>query len=609
MIVKQGARASLLPVLGVFAIVLAACTGAAATAAPTAAPVVTAAPTAAPTPAPTAAPPASTGDVLPGDTRFEAGKPGGTVTVAYVGPCCVGVDNNNPMDQGGDYEWTHLIYEHLNTNAVNPVTVDKNPFGGLYGGLVPELADSWEVSADHLTWTFKLHPGVTWHDGTAFTADDVKFSFELCLDPKIGTPCYPGGSLHGIVGAEDVIAGKATDLTGVKVVDPTTVAITTVTPNALLPFNVQDLFIVQKASVGKIPRDQIGKNPYWSTPGQVVGTGPFKVTAYAAGQSMEVSRNDSYWRSKPFLDKIVRREFKDISSALIAFEAGEVDVTYITADDVEKELQSTVGTVLPGPSGVDLDITCNPKTLPDCEKKEVRQAIKWAIDRISILKNVYHIPDPKNDLNCLYLNPAYNPADVADYGFDPQKAKDLLAAAGVDPSKWGEVVFDTYYQDPGSKAAMEAIQANLADIGITLKIQQMDSASWSDRFYGKGTAAGQSQLSLIGGDGGGAANGYGYGTLHSTSAYPKGGNGWNGWKWVTPGMDEALDAVKGEFDPEKRVLAIQNVCKIDAEFQPYIQMWATTRYWMINNRVGNFVSTPGPGMGNYYKAAEMWYIR
>ena len=552
---------------------------------------------------------------MPGDSRFEAGKPGGTITVAYVGPCCVGVDNNNPMDQGGDYEWTHLIMEHLNTNAVNPTTVSKNPFGGLYGGLVPELADSWEIGADKLTWTFKLHPGVKWHDGTPFTADDVKFSFELCLDPKIGTPCYPSGPLHTIVGADAVIAGTATDLTGVKVVDPTTITITTVAPNALLPFNVQDLFIVQKASVSKIPRAEIGKNPYWSTPndasgkGGVQGTGPFMVSGYAAGQSMEVARNDNYWRSKPFLDKIVRREFKDISSALIAFEAGEVDVTYITADDVEKELASTVGTVLPGPSGVDLDITCNPNKIADCAKVEVRQAIKYAIDRISILKSVYHIPDPHNDLNCLYLNPAFNPEDVTKYGYDPQKAKDLLAAAGVDPTKWGEVTFDTYYQDAGSKSAMEAIQANLADIGIKVKIQQMDSASWSARYYGAGTAPGESQLSLIGGDGGPAAGGYGATSLHSNNAYPKGGNGWNGFHWTTPGMDAALDAVKAEFDPEARVKLLQNVCKIDSESQTYIQMWATTRYWMVNNRVGNFVNTPGPGMGNYYKAAEMWYIR
>ena len=115
-----------------------------------------------------------------------------------------------------------------------------------------------------------------------------------------------------------------------------------------------DLFIVQKASIGQIPRDQIGENPVWSKPGGIIGTGPFKVSGYSAGQSMEVSRNDDYWRSTPFLDKVVRRQFQDIPTALIAFEAGEVDVTYITADDVERANQSTIGTLLPGPSGVNL---------------------------------------------------------------------------------------------------------------------------------------------------------------------------------------------------------------------------------------------------------------
>ena len=87
-----------------------------------------------------------------------------------------------------------LHLEHLVTYSVVPDTVDKNPFGGQYGALVPELADSWEVSADQLTWTFKLHPGVKWHDGTDFTSADVKFSFELCLNPKIGARATPAAA-------------------------------------------------------------------------------------------------------------------------------------------------------------------------------------------------------------------------------------------------------------------------------------------------------------------------------------------------------------------------------------------------------------------------------
>jgi peptide/nickel transport system substrate-binding protein len=361
--------------------------------------------------------------------------------------------------------------------------------------------------------------------------------------------------------------------------------------------------------------EEIGKSQYWSSPndesgkGGVQGTGPFMVTAYSAGQSMAVSRNDHYWRSKPFLDKIIRKEFKDTDTALLAFEKGEIDQTYIQpGGDATREASSTVGTLLPGPSGTDLDIVLNPTKNPDWGKKEVRQAILYAIDRVSILKNIYQIADP-HPLNCLYVNPDFNPPDVTVYGFDPQKAKDLLASVNVDPTKWGEVVFDTYYQDQTSLDAMTAIQANLADIGITVKIQQMDPASWIQRYYGKGTDPGQSQMSMIGGDGGPPSNGYGFGTLHSSSAYPSGGNGWNGYHFAIPELDAALAPISGEFDQAKRTADIQQVCKVDSDQQPYINMWATTRYWIVNNRIGNFVSTPGPGMGNYYKAAEMWYIR
>jgi peptide/nickel transport system substrate-binding protein len=333
------------------------------------------------------------------------------------------------------------------------------------------------------------------------------------------------------------------------------------------------------------------------------------VTGYAAGQSMEVSRNDNYWRSKPFLDKIIRKEFKDTDTALLAFEKGEIDQTYIQpGNDAIREAQSKVGTLLPGPSGTDLALVLNPTKQADWGKKEVRQAFLSAIDRVSILTNIYHIADPK-PLDCLYVNPAFNPADVSKWPFDPQKAKDLLAAAGADPSKWGEITFDTYYQDQTSLDAMTAIQSNLADIGITVKIQQMDPASWIDRFYGKGKEPGQSEMSMEGADGGPPSSGYGAGSYHSRSAYPKGGNGWNGYHWNFPELDQALDAIPLEFDSDKRTTDIQQVCKITSDLQPYINMWATTRYWIVNNRIGNFVSTPGPGMGNYYKAAEMWYIR
>ncbi len=599
-----------LPMLVVLSIILSACAGTTASGSPASSAAPTAATSAAPSAAESAAtssepsaPAANLDAIKPGDPRLISGPDGGTFTGAFVGPCCVGVDNMNPMSAGGDYEFLHFIWEHLVTYTVVPTTVSTNPYSGQYGPLAPELADTWEVSSDQLTWTFKLHPGVNWSDGTPLTSADVKFSFELCLNPKVG-PCYPGGSMSSIKGADAVKAGTTTDLTGVQAPDPGTVTITTTEPNALLPYNVMDLFILQQSSLKGIDPATMEKNDYFRTPGKAIGTGPFIVSAYSAGQSMELKRNDNYWRAKPHLDKIIRREFKDTASALIAFEAGEVDYTYVTADELEHAKSITSGTVLPGPSGVDLDIALNPLKNKDFADKRVRQAFLFAIDRKSILQNIYHIPDPTL-LNCLFLDPALNPPDVAKYDFDPAKAKSLLADAGVDPSKWGELDFDTYYGDQGSLDAMTAIQANLADVGIKVKITQMDSAAWSKKFYDDGA----STMSMIGGDGGGAAGGYGIGTLSSKNAWPKGGNGWKGYSYKNEALDAALAAVGTEFDAAKRVTLLHEVCKIDAEEQPFINLWATTRYWFINNKVANFVSTPGPGMGNYYKGAETWFLR
>jgi peptide/nickel transport system substrate-binding protein len=542
---------------------------------------------------------------MPGDSRLDPGKDGGTFTGAWVGPCCVGVDNLNPFEtSNGDANFSHLIYEHLVTFSVVPDTVATNPYSGSYGPLAPELADSWEVSADHLTWTFHLHPGTKWHDGTDFTSADVKFSFEACLDPKVGV-CYAGGSMTTIKGAADVTGGKTLELSGVQAPDPNTITITTATPNAILPYNVMELYIVQKATVGAIPREEVQKSTIWSTPGKAIGTGPFKVTGYTPGQSEELSRFDEYHRAKPHLERIIRREFKDAGSAILAFDKGEIDYTYLTADEVPREQSSTNGTILPGPSGVDLNLVLNPLKNKEWADPRVHQALLYAIDRNSILKNIYHIDDP-HPLNCLYKDPTLNPPDVAVYDYNPDKAKQLLADAGIDPAKWGEVVFDTYYQDQGSLDAMTAIQSNLAAIGMKVKIQQMDSASWSKRYYDDGV----SELSLIGGDGGLPSNGYGYGSLHSSSAWPKGGNGWKGYSYSNPALDKLFDTLLTQFDPAEQTTTLQAICKMDAEYDvPYMNLWATTRYWFVNNRIGNFVSTPGPAGGNYYAAAETWYAK
>jgi ABC-type transport system substrate-binding protein len=145
--------------------ILAACAGTAATQAPTGAPGTT---------APSAEPSEAAG--------------GGIMTAAWIGPCCLDVDTNNVLTAGGDYHWWNKIHTRLFTYTVK----DQQ-----YGELVGELADTWSVSDDKLTWTIKIRDGVVWNDGTPLTAEDVKFSMELCLDPATGG-CTNAGFLAPI---------------------------------------------------------------------------------------------------------------------------------------------------------------------------------------------------------------------------------------------------------------------------------------------------------------------------------------------------------------------------------------------------------------------------
>ena len=239
------------------------------------------------------------------------------------------------MGSGGDYEFLHFIWEHLVTYSVVPNTVSKNPFSGQYGPLVPELADSWEVSATRRrgrSSSIRASSGRTARD---FTSADVKFSFELCLNPKVG-PCYPGGSMKSIVGAEDVRrARRPTWSASRRPIRRRSRSRRSRRTRCCRTTSWTCSSSRSRRSRRSIPR-RWRRATTGGHPGKAVGTGPFIEKAYSAGQSMELARNDNYWRAKPKLDGIIRREFKDTTSALLAFEAGEVDYTYITADEVER---------------------------------------------------------------------------------------------------------------------------------------------------------------------------------------------------------------------------------------------------------------------------------
>jgi peptide/nickel transport system substrate-binding protein len=563
-------------------------TAPAATAAPepTTAPAATAAPEPTTAPAPTAvseATAAPAAAVVVPNPPPEAGTPGGTMTGAWVGPCCVGVDNLNPLSAGGDYHFLDKIYSHL-------VTYDVT-----YSEIVSDLAEKWSVSDDNLTWTFKLHPGVKWHDGSAFTADDVAFSLELCIDPKAGG-CDRGAQLGAIKGVKDYIDGKATSIAGIEVADPTTIKITTDKPYAPLLDVLTETWILQKASVGQIARDKIKGNDYWFN--TAIGTGPFKLVKHEKGQSTELARFDDYFRGKPLLDKLIRREFKDVATALLAFDKGEIDFTYLTADEVEREQQNANATIIPGPSGVNNMLVFNSVKYPQFNVK-FRQAILYAINRQSIIENLYK--GAATPVSCLYNNPAYVPSDVEKFEYNPEKAKALLAESGVDLAALGDLEMSTYYGDQLSLDVMTAIQQDLAAVGIKVTPRAMDSAAWIKLFYEDVTFP----VSFIGGANGADPN-RAYEYFYSTAAWPQ---GQNNLKYNNPEFDKLLTQGAEEMDPAKRGPIYQQACRILAQDQPWIQLWETVRYGIVSKRIGNFLFKPAPSGGSYYDRAELWFIR
>ncbi len=180
----------------------------------------------------------------------------------------------------------------------------------------PGLADRWEVAGDGLTYTFHLHPGVLFHDGTPLLARHVKTSFERVLDPA--TRGGRGETLLPIAGARAIAAGTATDLSGVTVVDDSTLVIRLVEPLAFFP----KLLAMPAASVvpDSIPSD-FGEHP--------IGSGPWKLVEWRHDDYLKFARNDEYFAGAPLMDTLIARIIPEPSTAVAEFESGRVDLLLI----------------------------------------------------------------------------------------------------------------------------------------------------------------------------------------------------------------------------------------------------------------------------------------
>lgn len=350
----------------------------------------------------------------------------------------------------GTYQVTYQIFEGLVKEDLTKADAPTPP-------VIPALAESWTISPDGLQYTFKLRPGVTFHDGTAFDAAAVKFNFERFWD-KASPNYYPKTA--------SFVAAYAKWIKAVDVLDPMTVRITLTGPNyEWLRQGLQSYgqpLMISPAAVAKYGNAGIALHP--------VGTGPFRFVERVQGVRTVLERNPDYWSRKALLDRVVFRPLQDPATRVNALEDNEVQmITTPPWDDIPTLVEDgfTLSTNSNVPYINFLYLNTHFKPFQD---ERVRRAVNMAIDRDGIARDIYHKTGrPEFGM----LSPgtyAYDPA-FQSYKYDPTAAKKLLADAGY-PNGF-PVVFELPQYGTG-ELVETWIQRDLKKIGIDVQLRKFE---------------------------------------------------------------------------------------------------------------------------------------
>ncbi|MBY0215198.1 ABC transporter substrate-binding protein [Paenibacillus illinoisensis] len=299
------------------------------------------------------------------------------------------------------------------------VTVDEK------GLPIADLAESWDVSDDELTYTFHLRPDSKFSDGSPLTADDVAFTWTILHDKS-----YDGGFdifSSQVKGGKAYTEGKSDHIEGIKVIDPQTISVTLEKPNAtaLLTLGSE---VLSKAYYGK--DYQFGKLEYiknlHSNP---VGTGPYKLEKFIPGQEVRFVANEYYYKGKPKTEHFIYKTSEGDTWQFI--ETGEIDFTSFTAtqENIDKLKNIPYLNLLPyTPSTYGyLQLNLEHEQL---QEKEVRQAITYGLDRQSIYVDANQGAGAVANIPASPISWSYTEEGINPYAYDPDKANQILDEAG-----------------------------------------------------------------------------------------------------------------------------------------------------------------------------------
>ena len=341
----------------------------------------------------------------------------------------------------------------------------------------PALAVSWENSQDGKVWTFHLREGVVFHDGTAFNADAVVFSFLRQIDP--GHPYYRKDFAN---------ASTFQYVKSVEAADGHTVKIFLEKFYAPFLYNLAEPTAAPIISPSALKKwgDEFEKHPS--------GTGPFRFEKWVPGDRIILTKNPDYWGKPPYLDGVVFKTLVHNKSRLLALTTAAIhgmdglDFGMVGKIIQSKELQTEIIT------GLNVGyLAMNTETAP-FDQVKVRQAVNYAINKPNLVRLFYQdmaIP-AKNPMPPVIWG--YNDS-IEDYAYNPEKAKQLLKESGFEKgfetTLWAMPVARPYMPEPDKIA--RAVKANLAAVGINAQIVTHD---WGT--YLAGTSAGKHDMCLSG---------------------------------------------------------------------------------------------------------------
>jgi ABC-type transport system substrate-binding protein len=393
--------------------------------------------------------------------QHAAGTRGGSIVVARAGD----FDSFDPA-LAVDQESVRVI------NLLYSGLIGIRPDGSLFPNLavaMPDIQDGGRV------YTFRLRYGLRFADGTPLTATDVAFSMNHAADPA--THNGGVGFLSSIAGYDAVEAGKARTLSGVQVLDALTVRFTLSRPDAIFPYklSVEALDIVSARQVARYGKD-LGKHP--------LGSGPYRLVSYTPGQRLVLERNPYYYghdasgTQLPYLDRITWLVNVNDEVAVLMLERGEVD---LLADGVPKASYAAVAAdprfgklLVHGLAPTTVQVGFNLGLAPFTDPR-VRRAVAMAINRERIVKllGTYYVA-PSTQRYPRGFD-AWDPTYTG-VPYDPVAAKALLARAGY-PNGFVTTYLVGQWEDPADTVLGQAIQQDLAQIGVTVQIRSVSFAT------------------------------------------------------------------------------------------------------------------------------------